>query len=85
MEVDKVDTNVRREIQQEWFKGYQKYIDRLPEGEEKKAFTKNTLKSCQNSYWPYENTVSNAIAEGAKREIVGTASVEGAKNLAKLR
>lgn len=83
MEADKVDTNVRREIQQEWFKGYQKYIDRLPEGEEKKAHQEHLKELSELPTTYLENTVGNAIAEGAKRGIVGTeAAVEGAKNLA---
>jgi len=83
MEADKVDTNVRREIQQEWFKGYQKYIDRLPEGDEKKAHQEH-LKALSELPTTYlENTAVNALAEGAKRGIVGTeAAVEGVKNLA---
>lgn len=83
MEADKVDTNVRREIQQEWFKGYQKYIDRLPEGEEKKAHQEHLKELSELPTTYLENTVSNALAEGAKRGIVGTEAVaEGAKNLA---
>lgn len=83
MEADKVDTNVRREIQQEWFKGYQKYIDRLPEGEEKKAHQEHLKELSELPTTYLENTVGNALAEGAKRGIVGTeAVVEGAKNLA---
>lgn len=83
MEADKVDTNVRREIQQEWFKGYQKYIDRLPEGEEKKAHQEHLKELSELPTTYLENTVGNALAEGAKRGIVGTEAVaEGAKNLA---
>lgn len=83
MEADKVDTNVRREIQQEWFKGYQKYIDRLPEGDEKKAHQEHLKELSELPTTYLENTVGNALAEGAKRGIVGTeAAVEGAKNLA---
>lgn len=83
MEADKVDTNVRREIQQEWFKGYQKYIDRLPEGEEKKAHQEHLKELSELPTTYLENTVGNALAEGAKRGIIGTeAAVEGAKNLA---
>lgn len=83
MEADKVNTNVRREIQQEWFKGYQKYIDRLPEGEEKKAHQEHLKELSELPTTYLGNTVGNAIAEGAKRGIVGTeAAVEGAKNLA---
>lgn len=83
MEADKVDTNVRREIQQEWFKGYQKYIDRLPEGEEKKSHQEHLKELSELPTTYLENTVGNALAEGAKRGIVGTEAVaEGAKNLA---
>nr|DAS43189.1 MAG TPA: hypothetical protein [Caudoviricetes sp.] len=83
MEADKVDTNVRREIQQEWFKGYQKYIDRLPEGDEKKAHQEHLKELSELPATYLENTVGNALAEGAKRGIVGTEAVaEGAKNLA---
>jgi putative uncharacterized protein (fragment) len=83
MEADKVDTNVRREIQQEWFKGYQKYIDRLPEGDEKKAHQEHLKELSELPTTYLENTVGNALAEGAKRGIVGTEAVaEGAKNLA---
>lgn len=83
MEADKVDTNVRREIQQEWFKGYQKYIDHLPEGEEKKAHQEHLKELSELPTTYLENTVGNALAEGAKRGIVGTEAVaEGAKNLA---
>jgi hypothetical protein len=83
MEADKVDTNVRREIQQEWFKGYQKYIDRLPEGDEKKAHQEHLKELSELPTTYLENTPYNALAEGAKRGIVGTEAVaEGAKNLA---
>ena len=83
MEADKVDTNVRREIQQEWFKGYQKYIDRLPEGEEKKAHQEHLKELSELPTTYLENTAWNAVSEGAKRGIVGTeAAAEGAKNLA---
>lgn len=82
MEADKVDTNVRREIQQEWFKGYQKYIDRLPDGEDKKAHQEHLKKLSELPTTYLENTFGNALAEGAKRGIVGTEAVaEGAKNL----
>ena len=83
MEADKVYTNVRREIQQEWFKGYQKYIDRLPEGDEKKAHQEH-LKELSDLPTTYlENTWTNQAVEGAKRGIVGTeAAIEGVKNLA---
>lgn len=83
MEADKVDTNVRREIQQEWFKGYQKYIDRLPEGDDKKAHQEHLKELSELPATYLENTVGNALAEGAKRGIVGTeAAIEGVKNLA---
>lgn len=83
MEADKVDTNVRREIQQEWFKGYQKYIDRLPEGEEKKAHQEHLKELSELPTTYLENTWTNQAVEGAKRGIVGTEAVaEGAKNLA---
>ena len=83
MEADKVDTNVRREIQQEWFKGYQKYIGRLPEGDDKKAHQEHLKELSELPTTYLENTVGNALAEGAKRGIVGTEAVaEGAKNLA---
>lgn len=83
MEADKVDTNVRREIQQEWFKGYQKYIDRLPEGEDKKAHQEHLKELSELPTTYLDNTAWNAVSEGAKRGIVGTEAVaEGAKNLA---
>lgn len=83
MEADKVDTNVRREIQQEWFKGYQKYIDRLPEGEEKKAHQEHLKELSELPTTYLKNTAWNAVSEGAKRGIVGTEAVaEGVKNLA---
>ena len=83
MEADKVDTNVRREIQQEWFKGYQKYIDRLPEGEEKKAHQEHLKELSELPTTYLENTWTNQAVEGAKRGIVGTeAAIEGVKNLA---
>lgn len=83
MEADKVDTNVRREIQQEWFKGYQKYIDRLPEGDEKKAHQEHLKELSELPTTYLENTWTNQAVEGAKRGIVGTeAAVEGVKNLA---
>ena len=83
MEADKVDTNVRREIQQEWFKGYQKYIDRLPEGEEKKAHQEHLKELSELPTTYLENTWTNQSVEGAKRGIVGTeAAIEGVKNLA---
>lgn len=83
MEADKVDTNVRREIQQEWFKGYQKYIDRLPEGEDKKAHQEHLKELSELPTTYLENTFTNQAVEGAKRGIVGTeAAIEGVKNLA---
>lgn len=83
MEADKVDTNVRREIQQEWFKGYQKYIDRLPEGDDKKAHQEHLKELSELPTTYLDNTAWNAVSEGAKRGIVGTEAVaEGAKNLA---
>lgn len=83
MEADKVDTNVRREIQQEWFKGYQKYIDRLPEGDEKKAHQEHLKELSELPTTYLENTWTNQAVEGAKRGIVGTeAAIEGVKNIA---
>lgn len=83
MEADKVDTNVRREIQQEWFKGYQKYIDRLPEGDEKKAHQEHLKELSELPTTYLENTWTNQAVEGAKRGIVSTeAAIEGVKNLA---
>ena len=83
MEADKVDTNVRREIQQEWFKGYQKYIDRLPEGDEKKAHQEHLKELSELPSTYLENTWTNQAVEGFKRGIVGTeAAAEGVKNLA---
>lgn len=83
MEADDVDTNVRREIQQEWFKGYQKYIDRLPEGDDKKAHQEHLKELSELPTTYLKNTIGNAIAEGAKRGIVGAeAVIEGVKNLA---
>lgn len=82
MEADKVDTNVRREIQQEWFKGYQKYIDRLPEGDEKKAHQEHLKELSELPTTYLENTWTNQAVEGAKRGIVGAeAAAEGVKNL----
>lgn len=82
MEADKVDTNVRREIQQEWFKGYQKYIDRLPEGDDKKAHQEHLKELSELPTTYLENTWTNQAVEGAKRGIVGTeAAAEGVKNL----
>ena len=82
MEADKVDTNVRREIQQEWFKGYQKYIDRLPEGDDKKAHQEHLKELSELPTTYLENTWTNQAVEGAKRGIVGAeAAAEGVKNL----
>ena len=82
MEADKVDTNVRREIQQEWFKGYQKYIDRLPEGDDKKAHHEHLKELSELPTTYLENTWTNQAVEGAKRGIVGAeAAAEGVKNL----
>lgn len=83
MEADKVDTNVRREIQQEWFKGYQKYIDRLPEGDDKKAHQEHLKELSELPATYLKNTWFNQASEGIKRGIVGTeAAIEGVKNLA---
>ena len=83
MEADKVDTNVRREIQQEWFKGYQKYIDRLPEGEDKKAHQEHLKKLMEIPATYQENTTWNQAKENWTRGIVGTEAVaEGIKNAA---
>ena len=83
MEADKVDTNTRRELQQEWFKGYQKYIDRLPEGDEKKAHQEHLKELSELPATYLENTWTNQAVEGAKRGIVSTeAAIEGVKNLA---
>ena len=83
MEADKVDTNTRRELQQEWFKGYQKYIDRLPEGDEKKAHQEHLKELSELPTTYLENTWTNQAVEGAKRGIVSTeAAAEGVKNLA---
>lgn len=82
MEADKVDTKARREIQQEWFKGYQKYIDRLPEGDDKKAHQEHLKELSELPTTYLENTWTNQAVEGAKRGIVGTeAAAEGVKNL----
>ena len=83
MEADKVDTNTRRELQQEWFKGYQKYIDRLPEGDEKKAHQEHLKELSELPTTYLENTWTNQAVEGAKRGVVSTeATIEGVKNLA---
>ena len=82
MEADKVDTKARREIQQEWFKGYQKYIDRLPEGDDKKAHQEHLKELSELPTTYLENTWTNQAVDGAKRGIVGTeAAAEGVKNL----
>lgn len=83
LKADNVPTDVRRNLQQEWFKGYQKYIDRLQDGDEKKAHQEHLQALSERPSTYLENTVVNALAEGAKRGIVGTeAAAEGAKNLA---
>lgn len=66
MEADKVDTKARREIQQEWFKGYQKYIDRLPEGDDKKAHQEHLKELSELPTTYLENTWTNQAVEGAK-------------------
>lgn len=83
LKADNVPTDVRRNLQQEWFKGYQKYIDRLQDGDEKKAHQAHLKALSERPSTYLENTVVNALAEGAKRGIVGTeAAAEGVKNLA---
>lgn len=83
LKADNVPTDVRRNLQQEWFKGYQKYIDRLQDGDEKKAHQEHLKALSERPSTYLENTVVNALAEGAKRGIVGTeAAAEGVKNLA---
>lgn len=83
LKADNVPTDVRRNLQQEWFKGYQKYIDRLQDGDEKKAHQEHLKDLSERPSTYLENTVVNALAEGAKRGIVGTeAAAEGVKNLA---
>lgn len=83
LKADNVPTDVRRNLQQEWFKGYQKYIDRLQDGDEKKAHQEHLQALSERPSTYLENTVVNALAEGAKRGIVGTeAAAEGVKNLA---
>ena len=83
LKADNVPTEVRRNLQQEWFKGYQKYIDRLQDGDEKKAHQEHLQALSERPSTYLENTVVNALAEGAKRGIVGTeAAAEGVKNLA---
>ena len=83
LKADNVPTDVRRNLQQEWFKGYQKYIDRLQDGDEKKAHQEHlkALSELPSTY--LKNTWYNALAEGASRGIVGIeAAAEGVKNLA---
>lgn len=83
LKADNVPTDVRRNLQQEWFKGYQKYIDRLQDGDEKKAHQEHLKELSERPSTYLENTIGNALAEGAKRGIVGTeAAAEGVKNLA---
>ena len=83
LKADNVPTDVRRNLQQEWFKGYQKYIDRLQDGDEKKAHQEHLKALSERPSTYLENTWYNAIAEGASRGIVGTeAAAEGVKNLA---
>lgn len=82
MKADNVPTDVRRNLQQEWFKGYQKYIDRLQDGDEKKAHQEHIKALSERPSTYLENTWYNALAEGARRGIVGTeAAAEGVKNL----
>lgn len=83
LKADNVPTDVRRNLQQEWFKGYQKYIDRLQDGDEKKAHQEHLKALSERPSTYLENTWYNALAEGASRGIVGTeAAAEGVKNLA---
>lgn len=83
LKADNVPTDVRRNLQQEWFKGYQKYIDRLQDGDEKKAHQEHLKALSERPSTYLKNTWYNALAEGASRGIVGTeAAAEGAKNLA---
>lgn len=83
MKADNVPTDVRRNLQQEWFKGYQKYIDRLQDGDEKKAHQEHLKALSERPSTYLKNTWYNALAEGASRGIVGTeAAAEGVKNLA---
>ena len=82
LKADNVPTDVRRNLQQEWFKGYQKYIDRLQDGDEKKAHQEHLKALSERPSTYLENTWYNALAEGASRGIVGTeAAAEGVKNL----
>ena len=83
LKADNVPTDVRRNLQQEWFKGYQKYIDRLQDSDEKKAHQEHIKALSERPSTYLENTVVNALVEGAKRGIVGAeAAAEGVKNLA---
>ena len=83
LKADNVPTDVRRNLQQEWFKGYQKYIDRLQDGDEKKAHQEHLKALSERPSTYLENTWYNALAEGASRGIVGAeAAAEGVKNLA---
>lgn len=83
LKADNVPTDVRRNLQQEWFKGYQKYIDRLQDGDEKKAHQEHLKALSERPSTYLKNTWYNALAEGASRGIVGTeATAEGIKNLA---
>lgn len=83
LKADNVPTDVRRNLQQEWFKGYQKYIDRLQDGDEKKAHQEHLKALSERPSTYLKNTWYNALAEGASRGIVGTeAAAEGVKNLA---
>lgn len=83
LKADNVPTDVRRNLQQEWFKGYQKYIDRLQDGDEKKVHQEHLKALSERPSTYLENTWYNALAEGASRGIIGTeAAAEGVKNLA---
>lgn len=83
LKADNVPTDVRRNLQQEWFKGYQKYIDHLQDGDEKKAHQEHLKELSERPSTYLKNTWYNALAEGASRGIVGTeAAAEGVKNLA---
>lgn len=82
LKADNVPTDVRRNLQQEWFKGYQKYIDRLQDGDEKKAHQEHLKELSERPSTYLKNTWYNAIAEGASRGIVGAeAAAEGVKNI----
>lgn len=83
MEADGVDTNTRREIQQSWFKGYQKYIDSLIDENEKKAHQEHLAKLMEIPATYQENTWKNQAKENISRGIVGVEAVaEGVKNAA---